>query len=160
MASWASTRSSAGWLVRLLSNSPEETADAGYRLGRMLKAGSTVCLYGKLGAGKTVFAKGIGRALGVPERDITSASFTIVAEHESRPPFYHIDLYRLDREEDVEAAGVYDFIGCDGISVVEWAEKLEAPEGCIKVILEVLQNDSREIIIEGIDEEDWDNLQA
>jgi tRNA threonylcarbamoyladenosine biosynthesis protein TsaE len=146
--------------VRLLSNSPEDTAEAGLRLGRLLKAGSTVCLYGRLGAGKTTFAKGIGRALGVPERDITSASFTIVAEHESQPPFYHIDLYRLDSGEDVENAGVYDFIGGEGIAVVEWAEKLEAPEGCVKVTLDILQNDSREIIIEGIDEEDWNNMQA
>jgi tRNA threonylcarbamoyladenosine biosynthesis protein TsaE len=144
--------------VRLLSSSPEDTAEAGLRLGRLLKAGSTVCLYGRLGAGKTTFAKGIGRALGVPERDITSASFTIVAEHGSHPPFYHIDLYRLDSDEDVEDAGVYDFIGGEGISVVEWAEKLEAPEGCVKVTLDILQNDSREIIIEGIDEENWDNM--
>jgi tRNA threonylcarbamoyladenosine biosynthesis protein TsaE len=57
--------------VRLLSNSPEETVEAGSRLGRILKAGSTVCLFGSLGAGKTTFVKGIGRALGVPERDIT-----------------------------------------------------------------------------------------
>lgn len=141
--------------MRLLSDSPEETAEAGHRLGRILKAGSTVCLYGRLGAGKTTFVKGIGRALGVPERDITSASFTIVAEYETRPPFYHIDLYRLDSHEDVESAGVYDFIGGEGISVVEWAEKLEAPEGCIKVTLNILQNDSREIIIEGIDEGLW-----
>lgn len=146
--------------MRLLSNSPEETVEVGFRLGKLLRAGSTVCLYGSLGAGKTTFVKGIGRALGVPERDIMSASFTIVAEHETDPPFYHIDLYRIDSGADLESTGVYDFIGGEGISVVEWAEKLDAPEGCIRVSLNLLQNESREIIIEGIDEKDWDNMQA
>jgi len=146
--------------VRVLSSSPEETAGAGYRLGKLLRAGHTVCLYGSLGAGKTTFVKGMGRALGVPERDIMSASFTIVAEHGTDPPFYHIDLYRIKDEADLESAGIYDFIGGDGIAVVEWAEKIDAPEGCIRVSLNFLQNGSREIIIEGIDEKDWNNMQA
>jgi tRNA threonylcarbamoyladenosine biosynthesis protein TsaE len=146
--------------VRLLSNSPEETVEAGLRLGRILKTGSTVCLFGSLGAGKTTFVKGIGRALGVPERDIMSASFTIVAEHDTDPPFYHIDLYRIKDDADLESTGVYDFIGGDGIAVVEWAEKLEPPEGSILVSINFLQDESREIIIEGIDEKDWNNMQA
>jgi tRNA threonylcarbamoyladenosine biosynthesis protein TsaE len=146
--------------VRLLSNSPEETVEAGSRLGRILKAGSTVCLFGSLGSGKTTFVKGIGRALGIPERDIMSASFTIVAEHDTDPPFYHIDLYRIKDDADLESTGVYDFIGGDGIAVVEWAEKLEPSEGSILVSINFLQDESREIIIEGIDEKDWNNMQA
>ncbi len=146
--------------MRLLSKSPEDTIEAGERLGRLLKAGATVCLFGSLGAGKTTFVKGMGRALGIPDRDITSASFTIVAEHDTDPPFYHIDLYRIDNEADLESTGIYDFIGGEGISVVEWAERFEPPEGCIRVSLNFLHNDAREIIIEGIDEADWNNMQA
>jgi tRNA threonylcarbamoyladenosine biosynthesis protein TsaE len=146
--------------VRVLSNSPGQTIEAGMKLGKMLHAGSTVCLFGSLGAGKTTFVKGIGRALGVPERDIMSASFTIVAEHETDPPFYHIDLYRIKDEADLESTGVYDFIGSDGIAVIEWAEKIDIPEGHISVTINLLQDESREIIIEGIDEKSWNNMQA
>jgi len=138
--------------VRLLSNSPEETVEAGFRLGRLLGPGSTVCLYGTLGAGKTTFVKGIGRAFGVPERDIMSASFTIVAEHDTDPPLYHIDLYRIKDDIDLESTGVYDFIGGDGVAVVEWADKMDIPEGYVRVTINLLKDESREIIIEGIDE--------
>ena len=146
--------------MKLTSHSPGETVGVGLKLGGILKAGSTVCLYGDLGAGKTTLIKGIGQAVGVPERDITSASFTIVAEHDTDPPFYHIDLYRITDDADLDSTGVYDFIGGEGIAVIEWAEKIDIPEGCIAVRMNFLNNDSREIIIEGIDEKNWDNMQA
>ncbi len=146
--------------MRLTSHSPGETVGVGLKLGGMLRAGSTVCLYGDLGAGKTTLVKGIGQAVGVPERDIMSTSFTIVAEHDTEPPFYHIDLYRIEDDADLDSTGVYDFIGGEGIAVIEWAEKIDIPEGCIGVRINFLNNDSREIIIEGVDEKDWDNMQA
>ena len=146
--------------MRLTSHSPGETVGVGLKLGGILRAGSTVCLYGDLGAGKTTLIKGIGQAVGIPERDIMSASFTIVAEHDTEPPFYHIDLYRIENDADLDSTGVYDFIGGEGIAVIEWAEKIDIPEGCIGVRINFLNNDSREIIIEGVDEKDWDNMQA
>ena len=69
----------------------------GFRLGNLLRPHSVVCLYGELGAGKTTFVKGIAQALGISDRDITSASFTIIAEYDSEIPLYHIDLYRLEK---------------------------------------------------------------
>ncbi len=144
--------------MRVLSSSPEETARAGFRLGRLLRAGQTVCLYGELGAGKTTLVKGIGAALGVPERDIHSASFTIVADYGTEPPLYHIDLYRIERPEDLDDVGLYDYVGGDGIAVVEWAERMEAPEECIRVSIKFLADETREIIIEGIDEEGWNTV--
>jgi tRNA threonylcarbamoyladenosine biosynthesis protein TsaE len=144
--------------VRVLAKGPEETVKAGQRLGRALRAGQTVCLFGDLGAGKTTFIKGIAEALGISRREITSASFVIVAEHGSSPPLYHIDLYRLRDEADLEAAGVLDFIGGEGIAVVEWAEKMDlSGVDAVKVTINFVSGDEREIIIEGIGDEDWNN---
>ncbi len=134
--------------MRQVSRGPQDTFEAGRRLGRTLKAGDTVCLYGELGSGKTVFAKGIASALGIPERDVSSASFLIVAEQEAKIPLYHIDLYRVRDEEEVSALGIYDYIGGDGIAVVEWAERMPGIEGAVKVRINITGPEKREILIE------------
>ncbi len=149
--------------VRLRSNGPDETFAFGLKLGRLLKAGNTVCLFGELGAGKTVFVKGIASSLGIRERDITSASFTIIAEYEAelggKPvPFYHIDLYRIRDAGELESVGVEEYLGKGGISVVEWADRLGGTEDCIPVRFTILDGEQRDIAIEGINEEDWHNL--
>lgn len=128
-----------------------------------MRRGDTVCLFGELGAGKTTFVKGIASALGIPERSITSASFTIIAEYtgtlDKRPvPFYHIDLYRIGDAGDLDSTGVEEYIGKDGISVIEWAERLREREECIAVTFAIVGEGKREIVIEGTDEADWDNL--
>jgi tRNA threonylcarbamoyladenosine biosynthesis protein TsaE len=143
--------------VRLLSNGPEETFSCGFSLGKRLRKGDTVCLFGELGSGKTTFVKGIASALGIAEREITSASFTIIAEYtgtmDSVPvPFYHIDLYRLQGAGDIDSIGVEEYIGKDGISVIEWAERLGRIEDCISVTFEIRGAERREIVIEGTDE--------
>jgi tRNA threonylcarbamoyladenosine biosynthesis protein TsaE len=143
--------------VRLQSSSPGETKKIGKSLGRLLKTGDTVYIYGNLGAGKTVFIKGIASALGINERDIISASFTIAAEHEGRIPLCHIDLYRVEEAREIEEAGIYDYIGAEGITVIEWADRLKDIEDEIKVKINFLPGDKREIIIEGIEERDWIN---
>lgn len=136
--------------MKLLSNSEAETKDIGRRLGQKLKRGDTVCLYGELGSGKTVMVKGIASAFGISERDITSASFTIVAEYNADVPFYHIDLYRLNDREAAEL-GLQDYIGGNSISVIEWAERAESelPSGHISVRFRHISENEREIIIEG-----------
>ena len=112
-----------------------------------------------------MFVKGMAPALGVPEDQITSASFTIIAEHEGTGgrPFYHIDLYRLESPGDVRETGIDEYPGPDGIAVIEWAERLSPPpqEG-VMVKIGVIRDrrvfsrqGPREIIIEGVDEEDW-----
>ena len=148
--------------VRLRSNGPDETFRYGAKLGRLLKAGNTVCLFGELGTGKTVFVKGIASALGIPEREITSASFTIIAEYMGMSgsvpvPFYHIDLYRIRGANELDSIGIEEYIGKRGIAVVEWAEKLGDLEGCISVRFEILDGEERGIDIEGMDEADWHN---
>jgi tRNA threonylcarbamoyladenosine biosynthesis protein TsaE len=96
-----------------------------------LKKGSVVALKGPLGAGKTCFTKGIARGLGVAE-EITSPTYTIVSEYEARDPedrsaaipFFHIDAYRLNGDEDFSSLGGEEYLGEEGISVVEWSERI------------------------------------
>jgi len=132
--------------VKLISRSPEETKEIGFRLGRTLKPGDVVCLYGEFGSGKTIMVKGIAESLGINERDITSASFVIIAEYPGRVPFYHIDLYRIEGE-NIGELGLREYLGGDGIAAIEWAEKAEseAPEGAIKINLKITGEKEREI---------------
>lgn len=146
--------------MKLTSRSPEETEEIGLKLGKILRKGSVVGLYGELGTGKTTMVRGIARAFGIGQRDITSASFTIIAEYPGDPPFYHIDLYRLADGSDLDATGIWDYIGGDSVSVIEWAEKMGEPDikEFVKVKIKDMGDDLRELVIEGIDEENRDNL--
>jgi tRNA threonylcarbamoyladenosine biosynthesis protein TsaE len=137
--------------MKLLSKNETETKDIGRRLGKNLKRGDIVCLYGELGTGKTTMIKGIASAFGIDERDITSASFTIIAEYKAAVPFYHIDLYRLNPGE-ADELGLQEYFGGDGVSVIEWAERAESeiPEKRIRINLSYLDDDMREIEIEGV----------
>jgi tRNA threonylcarbamoyladenosine biosynthesis protein TsaE len=136
--------------MKLQSRSESETKKIGRKLGKKLKRGDVICLYGELGSGKTTFVKGIASALGIDERDITSASFTIIAEYDSDIPFYHIDLYRIGTDE-VSGLGLHEYLGSEGISVIEWAERAEKeiPESSIKINLHYTDENSREIVIKG-----------
>jgi len=142
-----------------LSNSPDETKEIGFRLGRLLKAGDIVGLYGDLGAGKTTMVKGIAKAVGIDEMEIVSASFTIIAEYETDPPFIHIDLYRIEQGAELDDLGIRSITGGGSISVIEWAEKArgELQEDIIKVVLQTRDEQKREITIEGLDEKDWNH---
>lgn len=145
--------------MTIKSSSEKETFQLGERLGRILRkkrnVRTIVCLYGDLGTGKTVFIKGLATAFGLSSRDIGSASFVIVAEYKTEPPFYHIDLYRI---EDIEREEwIWDYME-RGICAIEWAEKLkELPSDAIKVYIKSIKKNQREIEIEGISEEDWNN---
>jgi tRNA threonylcarbamoyladenosine biosynthesis protein TsaE len=137
--------------VRVKTHSEEETKQLGRALGEKLGAGDVVCLYGELGAGKTVFVKGIAAALGIAEREITSASFIIIAEHQGTIPLYHIDLYRISPGEVYEL-GLYDYLSSSGIAVIEWAERAEEemPDRAIKVSIFCMAGQGeREIEIQG-----------
>ena len=145
--------------MHLESAGSDETRAIGNRLGRLLSPGGVVCLYGDIGAGKTTLIKGLAAAFGIEERDITSASFTIIAEYDTEPPFYHVDLYRLHGGSDVEDIGLHEYIGGNGVTVIEWAERLgEPPHGAVTVRIDITGENERVLEIEGIDEEDWNHM--
>lgn len=146
--------------MKVISSSPEATEEIGFKIGKKLRAGDIVQLYGGLGTGKTTMVKGIARALGIDRKDITSASFTIIVEYPSTPTFFHIDLYRTAGGAELDSTGIWDCIGNHSISVIEWAEHAEdgLPEDSLKVSIEDIGSDNREIIIEGRDEKNWNYL--
>jgi tRNA threonylcarbamoyladenosine biosynthesis protein TsaE len=135
-----------GFLDSFLSSSPEETAALGERIARGLGPGSVVALRGGLGAGKTCLAGGIARGLGIDE-PVTSPTYTIVSEYEGRFPFYHIDAYRLGGDEDFEALGGPELLGGQGVSVIEWSERIprSIPPPAIIIELEIRTDGKRGI---------------
>jgi tRNA threonylcarbamoyladenosine biosynthesis protein TsaE len=138
--------------MKLQSNSDSETREIGRRIGERLKAGDVVCLFGDLGAGKTTLVKGIASAFGIHERDITSASFTIIAEYDSPVPFYHIDLYRV-AHDDLAGLGLQEYLGTDGVAVIEWAERAQEyiTGDYVKIKLSHRESSVRDIEIEGME---------
>ncbi len=109
-------------LVRVCPD-PAATSTLGRAMGAVAQAGDLVCLWGELGAGKTHLAKAFGAGLGVTET-ITSPSFILMAEYEGRLPLFHIDPYRLASAEDALAGGLIDERQADGVTLVEWPERL------------------------------------
>ncbi|MBI5810911.1 MAG: tRNA (adenosine(37)-N6)-threonylcarbamoyltransferase complex ATPase subunit type 1 TsaE [Deltaproteobacteria bacterium] len=106
------------------SGSPEETEGLGEMLAARLKKGDTIALIGELGSGKTRFVRGVARGLGAKGR-IKSPSFTIINIYgHGRLPLYHIDLYRIGREDEFFSAGLEEYIYGDGVSIIEWADRL------------------------------------
>ncbi len=132
-----------------VTNSAAETRALGERLASGLQPGDTVILEGELGAGKSELARGIARGLGVTET-VTSPSFTILNVYESgRCPLYHFDWYRLESEEELYELGMDEYLGGDGIAVVEWAERCPdaVPEDCIRIRLEATGEETRQITV-------------
>src|SRR5271156_5874546 len=105
------------------SSSPHETKSWGRRLASLLEGGELLGLMGDLGAGKTVFIKGLASGLNLREEDILSPTFTMIQEHRGRLPLYHIDLYRLE-EVGLDDMGLREYLFSPGIAAVEWVERL------------------------------------
>lgn len=105
--------------------SERETERAGEALGALARAGDVVVLSGDLGAGKTHLVQGMARALGVDER-VTSPTFNLLLVHPGPLPLYHFDLYRLEREEDLEDIAFYETLEGDGVSAIEWGDRFPA----------------------------------
>lgn len=111
-------------LLKLQSNSAEQTHQLGIRLGEALAAGCLVLLEGDLGAGKTCLATGIARGLGVDEQTpITSPTYTLLNSYRGRLPLYHFDLYRLADGEELDELGFDEYFQGDGVALVEWPER-------------------------------------
>ena len=103
----------------------EETRDLGRHLGRAAVPGEVICLDGDLGVGKTVFAQGFAEGLGITG-PVASPTFTIVQSYSrGRLPFYHMDVYRLEDEDELEAIGGSEMLDGDGVCLVEWGSRVE-----------------------------------
>ncbi|MBF0370105.1 MAG: tRNA (adenosine(37)-N6)-threonylcarbamoyltransferase complex ATPase subunit type 1 TsaE [Magnetococcales bacterium] len=112
--------------VSLVSGSEEETERWGGALARGLGPGCVIALHGGLGAGKTAFARGVIRGLGINEPYITSPTFTLVNPYEGgRLPVYHFDLYRLEGPDDLTLMGAESYLEGGGVVLMEWPERAD-----------------------------------
>lgn len=133
----------------IITRSAEETFDVAERIGARLDAPTVFLLSGDLGAGKTVFAKGIAAGLGIDPSEVTSPSFTLINEYEGRLRLYHIDLYRLDAAACRELGLEEIFADARAVTVIEWAERLdEAPAGAVRVTIDYFSDAERRIRVE------------
>ena len=111
--------------VTIESATHDDTVRLGRLLAGLLQPGMVIALVGDLGAGKTTLVKGIASGLlNIDEREVTSPTFTIVQEYSGAMPLYHIDAYRLDSVLDLEAVGFDDCIDGNGVTVIEWADRI------------------------------------
>lgn len=133
--------------VRYSSASEEETIKIAEELAKGFKGNEIVLLFGELGAGKTVFAKGIAAGLGFKDiNSVCSPSYTLVNIYKAESKIFHVDLYRLETETEILDLGWEDYIG-QGVVVVEWGGKLTYPVDAIHVTIEVLDDETRKITV-------------
>jgi tRNA threonylcarbamoyladenosine biosynthesis protein TsaE len=111
---------------KIITKSAAETMAWGERLAATLAAGDVILLFGELGAGKTCLVKGIAAGLGIDPHRVHSPSFIMVNRYEGPLPVNHVDLYRLEEGEDFADLGLDDLFGGDGLTLVEWSERLPA----------------------------------
>jgi tRNA threonylcarbamoyladenosine biosynthesis protein TsaE len=126
---------------------PQATRALGCKLGRLARPGLVVLLAGELGAGKTCFAQGVAEGLGVPaDSPVTSPSYTLLNIHHGRLPLYHFDLYRLTSVTDLEDLGYDEVAEGDGITLVEWADRLSSPPpASLRIVMRRLAATRREV---------------
>jgi tRNA threonylcarbamoyladenosine biosynthesis protein TsaE len=145
-----------------LTADPAETRELGCRLGRLARPGLLVLLAGDLGTGKTCFAQGVARGLDIPAgQPVTSPSYTLLNIYQGRLPLYHFDLYRLSRVEDLEEFGYDEAAESDGVTLIEWADRLSVPPpAALRVTLRRLDDDRRELTFNAGDDTDRELLAA
>ena len=138
----------------IISNSPQETQKVGERLATSILNDRFLpricCLYGELGAGKTVFTQGFAKGVGLPSR-LVSPTFIIIKRYSLKNDtqyFYHVDLYRLQKIEDIENIGLFEiFDDKDAIVIVEWADRLgiHVPKLRVDIHFKIANDGEREI---------------
>ncbi|MCE5313922.1 MAG: tRNA (adenosine(37)-N6)-threonylcarbamoyltransferase complex ATPase subunit type 1 TsaE [Armatimonadota bacterium] len=131
------------------TNSADQTMALGRKLGSKLQPGDVLALFGDLGAGKTTLTKGIALGLGLAD-DIHSPTFTLIHEHPGPTPLYHVDLYRLESETEVDFLGIDEYIYGDGVTIIEWADRMKSllPTHRLDIELRLTGDTSRELILE------------
>ena len=140
-------------MAEFITHSPEETMALGRRMAAALPDGAVIAFTGGLGAGKTAFCRGLAEGLGCTD-PVSSPTFAIVNYYRGPRPMAHFDLYRIHTENDLAAAGFYDYLDQGAIVAAEWSENL-APlldqEHPIRVDIQTLDPTTRRITIEGVD---------
>jgi tRNA threonylcarbamoyladenosine biosynthesis protein TsaE len=132
----------------MISKTVTDTIKIGRFIAKNAKPQDIICLFGQLGAGKTVLTKGIADGLGIDKKKVISPSFVLIRQHlKGRLPLYHFDLYKLKNARDILAIGYEEYLFGDGITVIEWADRLGClmPAEFLRIDLKLLNNSQRMI---------------
>ncbi len=123
--------------MKITINNLQDTKKVGKIISENLLSGTVLCLDGDLGAGKTTLTQFIANEFGIKEY-ITSPTFNIIKEYQGKFPFYHMDVYRIESEDDMYDLGYDDYIYSDGICIIEWSDKIKnmLPEERINIYIQ------------------------
>lgn len=136
-------------VITTISRSEEETFSFGKKIGELVEEGQLILLAGNLGAGKTVITKGICAGLDVLE-DVTSPTFNLINEYEGDLIVYHMDLYRLEKEEELYDLAFEDYLESEGVVIIEWPDLAYdlLPPDFIYIKINSISEEKREITLE------------
>ena len=136
--------------ITLVTRTPEATRDVGAAVGAVLGSGDVVSLTGDLGAGKTCLVQGAARALGVSQ-PVSSPTFVLVREYRGTVPVLHVDVYRLDRIQDVLDLGFEDLLDQRAVVFVEWGDAIDVllPDSYLEIALTITSEEARHLEITG-----------
>ena len=131
-----------------ISKSPEITKDIAKEIGSKIDKGTVIALCGDLGAGKTAFVQGLAKGLEI-KAFVTSPTFVIINQYKGRLPLYHIDTYRLMSNDEMYELGYEEFFYGDGVTAIEWAQKIEEllPEEYLRIELEYVGESERKMTL-------------
>ena len=135
--------------VELISPDADTTFALGRALGLALESGDFVGLTGQLGAGKTLFSRGVAEGAGVPLDGVSSPTYSIIQSYEGRLTLHHADLYRLSSEADLFSTGFHDLLDGEGAFLVEWIDQVRgaAPDDVLRITLEVTTPEARKLTV-------------
>jgi len=136
--------------MKIILNNLKDTEKVGKIIAGCLSKGSVICLNGDLGVGKTSLTQFIAKEFGINEY-IVSPTFAIIKEYKGALPFYHMDVYRIDSEDDMYDLGYDEYIYSEGVTIIEWSEKIEGilPKNRININIQRLDDSSRTLFIDG-----------
>jgi len=134
--------------ITIPTASADETRELGRALGALLEPGDVVALRGELGAGKTVLAQGVATGLGF-DGYVSSPTFVIVNEYRGRVVIHHVDLYRIEGEDEIDDLGYRELFFGEGVALVEWAERGTTflPDDRVDVLIESASRDTRSLTV-------------
>jgi tRNA threonylcarbamoyladenosine biosynthesis protein TsaE len=133
---------------QMVTSDENETYEFAEVMGSGFQGKEVVCLTGELGAGKTVFAKGISAGLGLKDvNQVCSPSFSIINIYQADCMIYHVDLYRLGSVSEVDDLGLEDYLD-EGVIIIEWAEKMKRIPGSLWIEITILEDDKRLIKVD------------
>lgn len=140
-------------MIEYTSHSTAQTEKYAAQFAKKLRAGDVIACRGGMGAGKTAFTRGLARGLGLKD-DVSSPTFALVHEYTiGELPLYHFDMYRVTSFDELYSTGFFDYLGQDGILLIEWSENISSalPEQTIYLTISRIDDNTRGIKIEGDD---------